>query len=84
MTGYLSSFKFRYPVPSYSFLLEIEPYLKENPLDTTAELLLVAIVNDYHITKPMFWSVRKRIAEYRDRKRCEWACNPNTETYKCS
>jgi len=84
MAGYLSSFKFRYPVPSYSFLLEIERYLAEHGHDGDAVLLSHAIVNDLHITKPMFWSVRKRIAEFRDRKRCEWACDPNTETYKCS
>lgn len=84
MSGYLDNFKRKYPIPNYAFLLEIEQYLKEHGHDGEAVLISHAIVNDLHITKPQFWSLRKRIAEHRDRKRIEYLTSPESETYWCS
>ena len=86
MVSYTKSFRTAYPEPNYKFLLELARYTEKFPNDRDASNLERYIIDDWDlkITKPLFWSVRKRVAMWYDDLRTEWACNPESETYKCS
>ena len=84
---YLKSFKIKYPEPSYAFLgKELVPYLEKHPTDAEAELLERYIIDGAwnNITKRRFWSVRKRVATWRDDNYYAYVTSPESETYWCS
>lgn len=82
---YLKSFKIRYPEPTEKFVeKELDRYIEANPDDNDAQYIRYKIMNNLVISRMSWFKLRKRVAEWKDRKQIEYLTSPESETYHCS
>ena len=81
---FLNSYKVKYPRATESFFVNlVEPFI-EATSDIDAKMALAEFTKTQTIGLRRFYLLRKKIADYYDRKHLDYVTSPESETYWAS
>ena len=81
---FLNSYKVKYPRATKNFFVNlVEPFI-EATSDIDAKMALAEFTKTQTIGLRRFYLLRKKIADYHDRKHLDYVTSPESETYWAS